>query len=135
MYEANVNQTGQLVRDLPVHAYWLDYELGNNVKNDLSYFERTAVYGVDTEELKDGKGSYLMRLKAFNNRAVTAAKNKGGKYEGLMEINGRKAVLKRIFIEAKEDLLTKASISEPGLPDIPAAKARKMSARAIPIEG
>jgi hypothetical protein len=106
MYEAKVDQTGQLVRDLPVSAYWLDYELGDNVKNDLSYFERTAVYGVDTEELKDGKGSYLMRLKAFKNRAVTVAKNKVGKYEGLMEINGRKAVLKRIFIEAKEGLLT-----------------------------
>jgi len=106
MYEAKVDQTGHLVRDLPVNAYWLDYELGENVKTDLSYFERTAVYGVETEELKDGKGSYVMRLKAFKDRAVTVAKNKLGKYEGLMIINGKKAVLKRIFIEAKEGLLT-----------------------------
>lgn len=106
MYEAKVDRTGQLVRDLPVNAYWLDYELGENVKNDLSYFERTAVYGVETEELKDGNGSYVMRLKAFKDRAVTVAKNRMGKYEGLMHINGKKAVLKRIFIEAKEGLLT-----------------------------
>jgi hypothetical protein len=106
MYEAKVDQTGQLVRDLPVNAYWLDYEVGENVKSDLSYFERTAVYGVEAEEAKDGNGSYIMRLKAFKNRAVTVARNKLGKYEGLMTINGRKAILKRIYIEAKEGLLS-----------------------------
>lgn len=106
MYEAKLDQTGKLVRDTPVSAYWLDYELGDNVRNDLSYFERTAVYGVDTEELKDGKGSYTMRLKAFKDRAVTVARNRLGRYEGLMTINGRKAILKRIYIEAKEGLLS-----------------------------
>lgn len=106
IYESKVDQTGQLVRDLPVNAYWLDYELGENVKTDLNYFERTAVYGVETEDLKDGKGSYLMRLKAFKNCAVTITKNNAGKYVGLMEINGKMAVLKRIYIEAKEGLLT-----------------------------
>ena len=107
MYEAKVDQTtGQLVRDLPVNAYWLDYEVGENVKSDLSYFERTAVYGVEAEEAKDGNGSYIMRLKAFKDRAVTVARNKLGKYVGLMTINGRKAILKRIYIEAKEGMLT-----------------------------
>jgi hypothetical protein len=106
MYEAKVDQTGKLMPDTPISAYWLDYELGENIKSDLSYMERTAVYGVDSEELKDGKGSYVMRLKAFKDRAVTVAKNQLGKYEGLMTINGRKAILKRIYIEAKEGLFT-----------------------------
>lgn len=106
IYEAKVDGTGRLQSDLPVNAYWMDYELGENAKSDLSFFERTAVYGVDVEETKDGNGSYLMRLKAFKDRAVTVARNKVGRYEGLMQINGRRAVLKRIFIEAKEGLLT-----------------------------
>lgn len=106
IYEAKVDQTGKLVRELPVTAFWRDYELGEHVRNDLTYVENKMAYGVETEELKDGSGTYLMRLKAFKERAVTVAKNKMGKYEGLMEINGRKAVLKRIFIEAKEGLMT-----------------------------
>jgi len=106
VYEAKVDQTGKLVRELPVTAFWRDYELGEHVRNDLTYVENKMAYGVETEELKDGSGSYLMRLKAFRERAVTVAKNKLGRYEGLMEINGRKAILKRIFIEAKEGLVS-----------------------------
>jgi hypothetical protein len=106
VYEAQVNQAGQLTGDVPVRAYWRDFELGENVRNDLNYVENKMAYGVETEELKDGSGTYLMRLKAFKERAVTVAKNKLGRYEGLMEINGRKAILKRIFIEAKEGLMT-----------------------------
>lgn len=105
IYEAKVDRMGKLVRDLPVSAYWMDYELGDNVRTDLSYMEQKMAYGVETEELKDGSGSYLMRLKAFRQRAVTVAKNRLGRYEGMMVINGRKAILKRIFIEAKEGLL------------------------------
>jgi len=106
IYEAKVDHTGKLVRELPVSAYWRDYELGENVRNDLTYLENKMAYGVETEELKDGSGSYLLRLKAFKERAVTVAKNRLGRYEGLMEINGRKAILKRIFIEAKEGLVS-----------------------------
>jgi hypothetical protein len=106
MYEAKVDRSGRLAKDSPVNAYWLDYEVGENVRTDLSYFERMSVYGVDTEELNDGNGSYLMRLKAFKKRAVTVTKNKLGRYVGFMDINGKRAVLQRIFIEAKEGMLT-----------------------------
>jgi hypothetical protein len=107
MYEARPDaHTGRLSADRPVDAYWLHYELNNGKRAELSSFEQMAVYGVDIEELKDGKGSYLMRLKAFKKRAVTVAKDRMGRYVGLMDINGRKAVLKRIYIEAKEGLIT-----------------------------
>jgi len=106
IYEAKLDGTGLLIRDLPVHAYWMDYELGEDVRSDLSYLERTTVYGVDMEELKDGTGNYLLRLKAFKKRAITLARNGMGRYEGLMDINGKKAVLQRIYIEAKEGLLS-----------------------------
>lgn len=106
IYEAKLDDKGELARNQPVDAYWMDYEQGEDVRNDLSYLERMSVYGVDMEDLKDGKGSYLMRLKAFKKRAVTVAKDKLGKYVGMMSINGKKAILQRIYIEAKEGLIT-----------------------------
>jgi len=105
VYQAKMNKSGQLSREQPVDAYWLHYELNNGVRAELSQFEEMAVYGVVLEDLKDGTGNYLMRLKAFKARTVTLAKNKFGKYVGLMAINGKPAELRRIYIEAKEGLL------------------------------
>lgn len=107
VYEARPDaKTGILQKDGPIDAYWLHYELNNGKRAELSTFEQMAVYGIDIEEMKGGQGSYLMRLKAFKKRAVTVAKDKMGHYVGMMNINGKKAILQRIYIEAKEGLIS-----------------------------
>ncbi len=105
IYEAKIDGSGRLSRERPVDAYWLHYELNNGVRAELSKFEEMAVYGVTFEDLNDGTGNHLIRLKAFKARTMTLAKNKFGKYVGLMTINGKPAEIKRIYIEAKEGFL------------------------------
>lgn len=106
VYDAVPEAQGKLNAKKPIDAYWLHYESEGGKRADLSTFEQMAVYGVDYEEIKDGRGSYLMRLKAFKDRAVTVSRNEVGKFVGFMNINGKKAILKRIYIEAKEGLIS-----------------------------
>jgi hypothetical protein len=106
VYETHKDSKGVLSIETPVHPYWINYEEEGNKKSDLSTFERKAVYGIDIEAIKDRKDAYVMKLKAFNKRSITVVKDKLGHYVGQITINGKKAILKRIFIEAKEGLLT-----------------------------
>jgi hypothetical protein len=105
VYEIAKDGKGVVAAEDPVHPYWINYE-EKGAKSDLSTFERKAVYGVDIEALKDRKDAYVMKLKAFNKRSITVVKDKLGNYVGQITINGKKATLKRIFIEAKEGLLS-----------------------------
>ena len=106
VYEVQKDSKGVLSSETPVHPYWINYEEVGNKKSDLSAFERKAVYGVDVEAVKDRKDAYVMKLKAFNKRSITLMKDKLGHYVGQIIINGKRAILQRIFIEAKEGLIT-----------------------------
>ena len=104
MYELNLNEDGSLNTDEPVHVYWRHYELGPNVKNEMGYFPKTA-YGVISEKLKDQADIYLIKLNAFKKRAVKLAKDKTGKFVAKMKINGKDALLNRIYVDSKEGVL------------------------------
>ncbi len=105
VYEMAKDVKGVVSTEDPVHPYWINYE-EKGAKSDLSAFERRAVYGVDIEALKDRKDVYSMKLKAFDKRSITVVKDKLGNYVGEISINGKTANLKRIFIEAKEGLIS-----------------------------
>lgn len=106
MYELNLNEDGSLNDDDPVHVYWRHYELGPKVKNELGYFERTHAYGVITEKVKDKIGAYSVKLKAFKKRAVNLARDKAGKFVATMNINGKMAILQRIYVKSEEGVIT-----------------------------
>lgn len=105
MYELNLNEDGTLNSDEPVHVYWRHYELGPNVKNEMGYFPKTA-YGVISEKLKNKAEQYSIKLKAFKKRAVILTKDKKGKFVAKMKINGKDALLKRIYVDSKEGLIS-----------------------------
>lgn len=102
MYELNLNEDGSLNDDEPVHVYWRHYELGPKVKNELGYFERAHAYGVVTEKVKGKAQEYSVKLKAFKKRAVRLAKDKTGKFVARMKINGKDALLDRIYVKSEE---------------------------------
>jgi hypothetical protein len=106
MYELNMNEDGTLNEDEPVNVYWRHYELGPNVKNEMGYFPKTHAYGVVSEKLQDKVDEYSIQLKAFKKKALKLAKDKTGKFVAKMAINGKEALLNRIYVNSEEGVFT-----------------------------
>lgn len=129
VYELNRTEDGSLDEDNPVKVYWRHFEVGKEVTNDLSFFEKASVYGVSSQKIAKG---FKIKLKAFKKRSIHLLKNKAGDFVGQMRINGKMAQLNRICVESREgiilptvlhvdlfgtDLTTGESVIERVLPD------------------
>ncbi|MFT5278420.1 MAG: hypothetical protein ACI9P8_000045 [Bacteroidia bacterium] len=102
VYELNRTEDGRLDEDDPVKVYWRHFEVGKDVTNDLSFFEKASVYGVNSQKIANG---FKIKLKAFKNRAINLVKNKAGDFVGQMQINGKMARLDRIYVESREGMI------------------------------
>jgi hypothetical protein len=102
MYELNMlaKNPGMLNAGKPVDIYWIRYaEEGQ--RKELNYLERTFGYGVTTTMLADS--SYQVNFVASKSKVVELAIIGSRKCHAFMNINNRRSILKRIFIQVKED--------------------------------
>lgn len=102
MYELNLKgkEPGQLNVTKPVDVYWIRYaEEGQ--RKELNYIERTLGYGVTTTMLADS--SYQLNFVASKSKVVEVMIRGSAKCQAFMNINNKRSILKRIFIQVKED--------------------------------
>ena len=129
MYELNRTVDGKIDMDDPVKVYWRRFEDGDSITKELTLFERTVAFGVNTEKEADG---FLIRLRSFKEQAIQIAMDTTGAFLCKTHINGQLAQLERIYVESREgvflptvlhvdlfgkDLLTGESVSERLIPN------------------
>lgn len=98
VYDALVQGDGSLSEDDPIDVYWLRLAEDGERKG-LKWIERKMAYGVDVEE--HGGNSLVCKMKADIGRLV-AVEKVGEAYRALIEIDGRRTLLEKVFIFAKE---------------------------------
>ena len=80
----------------PVNVYWIRYAEGGE-KKSLNFIQRTMAYGVSTKQLKNN--DFELRLAAYQGLPLRLTYLKTEKkYVVLAKINGKEAVLDRIFV-------------------------------------
>ncbi len=100
-YDANLTGDGNLNPAQPVIAYWvLLAEDGRRKK--LNWLEKMKAYGIKVKPDPSGNG-YTLTL-ATASWLPLAVKKTGGTVRAEMAINGRPAVLEKMFIQAKDRL-------------------------------
>jgi len=95
VYDANVIEGKALNGARPVDAYWIMRELGGR-REELNYIEKRRAYGFDIEKVREGS-HYRMAIRSFRDRPISIVLEKN-RPRAVMEINGRRGYLSRIFI-------------------------------------
>lgn len=86
----------------PAHVYWRNLEVSPTDVSNLLIFELPA-YGIDSQSIKNG--ILHMRLEALTEKQITvefAKTDSGCTAIPLMSINEKEAVLKEVYVYAKE---------------------------------
>lgn len=87
---------GVVDADKPVNSYWIRYAEGG-VRKDLNFLQRTMAYGISHKVLNNG--DFELRLAAYKDHPLRLGYcEKSGTYKVYTAINGREAVLERIFV-------------------------------------
>lgn len=101
VYEAVHGADGKLDRKKPVRVYWLMKAEGGR-ELGLNFFERIRAYGVEVAGRPE-QGVFALKLRAFPGRSVLL-RERGACAEVVTEIDGRSAVLGRVFVSATRGL-------------------------------
>lgn len=99
VYEAVRGADGRLDAKKPVRAYWL-MKAEDGRELGLNFFERIRAYGVEATGSPE-PGVYSLKLHAFPDRSVILRK-RGSCAEVVTEIEGKSAVLSRVFVSASK---------------------------------
>jgi phosphatidylglycerophosphate synthase len=94
--ELNTNDQGQVVKEDPVHVYWLRFE-ENNEKKELGYVQRKFAYGIESKDL--GKDQYELRFVSHKKLPMYLVKSdEDKKYHVYVTVNNKKIQIERIFL-------------------------------------
>jgi len=102
VYDANVVAGKLLNSARPVDAYWIMRERGSR-REELTYIEKSRAYGFDIEQVREGS-HYRMAIRSFRDRLISVILEKD-RPRAVMEINGRRGYLSRIFIATADSAL------------------------------
>lgn len=101
VYEAVHGSDGRLDPKKPVRVFWLmKAEDGRPLA--LNFFERIRAYGVEAAR-GPSPGAFSLKMRAFPNRSLLLREREGCA-EVLTDIDGRNAVLSRVFVSATRGL-------------------------------
>lgn len=96
VYELNYDENGVLDEDKPIHIFWIRYA-DKGERKELNYIQRKFAYGLKVKKLE--KDKYDLRFVAYEKRPLMLLKAGDGKYYVFAQINGKRSVLKRIYIK------------------------------------
>ena len=101
-YEAKLNKDGTMDVKTPVHAYWIVWEKDSTGKTyeELDAIEKRLAYGFKLEPVVTTQ-RYIMKLVSCSKRPITVYLRQG-KTVAEITINGKAAILDKIFISARE---------------------------------
>lgn len=94
-YELNLDKTGKLEKNNPIHGYWIRYPEGGQRK-DLNFIQRKFAYGINSKSI--GNDRYELRSVAYSKLPLFLHKDDNGQYHVYVEIDQKECILNRIFI-------------------------------------
>lgn len=97
IYDANVSGDKTFKDSEPVNIYWLRYAEGGSAQG-LTYLQRTFAYGVKCQKVS-GTNEYEFNLVCYSKKKLRLAFDAEGKPYALIEVNGKKMKLSRIFVK------------------------------------
>lgn len=87
-------KNGALDTSAPLHVYWYNYESDPHTTNELTFIQRTMAYGYSVVSASATEAT--VKLKAYNKRTLHVCRQ-GGKWVGVVKINGKDCILTEIF--------------------------------------
>jgi phosphatidylglycerophosphate synthase len=95
--ELNLDNTGKLNEESPVHVFWIRFPEGG-IRKELSYIQRVFAYGI--KSTPQGNGAYRLHFVSYRKQSLTLMPSpKDNKYHVYATINRKQALLNRIFVK------------------------------------
>lgn len=96
VYELNNDKDGKLIKDEPVHPYWIKYaEKGQ--KEELNYIQRKFAYGLTAKPVSTEK--YDIRFVSYKKFPLTLMKGEDEKYHIFAVVEQKQLIINRIFVK------------------------------------
>ena len=100
VYDANIKD-GKINPEKALNIYWIRYT-EKNQKKDLGYLERVLAYGAEAKATDYDKDVYTIHFAASKKRTATFFIDESGQAIAMMNINGKRSRLSKIFVQAEE---------------------------------
>ena len=99
VYETNIGKDGKINREEPVHVYWKRYTSDSTVA-ELNYVQRKYAYGIESKEIEGKNGQFILNFVSYDKKKfyLLPDRERNG-YQALTMINGKMAILDRVFIQ------------------------------------
>jgi hypothetical protein len=95
--DLNLDAKGQLIKDNPVHVYWIRYDEGGE-KKELSYIQETFAYGIKHELLPTGV--YKLHFVSYKKQVFYLKRSpKDNQYKMYFVLNNKEFVLQKLFVK------------------------------------
>ncbi len=98
VYELNLKADGSINEEEPVHVFWLRYS-SDSTKAELNYIQKNYAYGIESRMIPGKPGQFVLNLVSYDKKKIFLIPASGSSaYQAFTLINGRMALLDRIFI-------------------------------------
>lgn len=97
MYDANLTADSKIASSDPIKPYWIRFA-ENGQKKDLSYIQRKFAYGVESRKLQH-PNEFEFNIVSYSKKKLKLTLNQDGKPIALTKINGKTAILNKVFIK------------------------------------
>ena len=98
VYEVNRLPDSKINPTDPIKVYWINYA-SDSTTSELSLIQRKYAYGVSVKQYNKQKNSFILQLVAYKKRNIFLLPSGNEKhFIALMNINGKLAELKRVFV-------------------------------------
>ena len=95
--DLNVDTKGQVVKDNPVHVYWIRYDEGGE-KKELSYIQQTFAYGIKHELMSSGM--YKLHFVSYKKQVFYLKRSlKDNQYKVYFILNNKEYLLQKLFVK------------------------------------
>lgn len=95
--DLNTDSKGQLIKDNPVHVYWIRYDEGGG-KKELSYIQETFAYGIKHDLLPNGV--YKLHFVSYKKQVFFLKHSlKDNQYKVYFLLNNKEFVLQKLFVK------------------------------------
>lgn len=96
-YDLNSDTSGALNKKEPIHVYWINREEHPGQRGELNYVQKELAFGYKVTSVDNNTA--LLKLNAVKTRPVTLEQSGDQKYVCKTDINGRPAVLRKIYVQ------------------------------------
>lgn len=95
--DLNTDAKGQVLKDNPVHVFWIRYDEGGE-KKELSYIQETFAYGIKHDLLPNGV--YKLHFVSYKKQVFFLKRSlKDNQYKVYFLLNNKEFVLQKLFVK------------------------------------